>query len=163
MRGGYKWLVRHQDCKYIFFNVLSTSLIFLICSFLNITSLQSPGWSATSDLLSQSAKVPTETAGSPRTTRPTFKKISISILCVWVFWLYACLFATCVRGALGGQSMASDLLELKLQVVVSHDVSTGNWAQSLQKSIAHSQLLNIDSASIDPTLRMSSEELRIYI
>ena len=42
------------------------------------------------------------------------------ILCIWVFCLHMCLY-------MPGQKKVSDLLELELQMVVSHHVGARNW------------------------------------
>jgi hypothetical protein len=52
--------------------------------------------------------------------------------------LHVCMYVTCMPGALGAQKRASDLLELELQMVVSHLVGAGNL--SLSHSCSHGML-----------------------
>lgn len=56
-------------------------------------------------------------------------------------FLHTPVYTTCTSGACRGQKRASDPLELKLRMVVSHQVGAGNRTQVLCKSNKCSKLL----------------------
>lgn len=51
-----------------------------------------------------------------------------------IFCLHVCMGMTCVSSARGGQERKSNLLKLKLQVLVNYQVGAGNQIQVLYKS-----------------------------
>lgn len=50
----------------------------------------------------------------------------IFMLCVWMFYLHACLCTICVPGAMGARKGCQVPLELEVQVVVSNYVGVGS-------------------------------------
>lgn len=66
------------------------------------------------------------------------------LVCVWMFWLHVCMRALCYKN----QKRASALLELELQVVVSHHRGTGSQTGILFKSSKFSQLMRYLSSPL---------------
>ena len=60
---------------------------------------------------------------------------------IYIYYMYVCMYVVCMSGARVPQNRTSDLLELELQMTVSHHVGPGNLSLSHSSSCGVCHLL----------------------